>query len=193
MPCFKVHSLSCCRFTLTFWLLPLIKHLHVLNSALRTVNPDVGDHNSGTLQMLLALWSACHFTFPARPTIQMFIDIGHIHFETLSRFQSVDVQFRWCKNVIKSLETNSWNIHHHKLAKLAYYSTTADVIHVKRDIRSVCLVSAWCLCCLLFNVAFHALLTAFLRWMKLFIPTPGRKLFWQKDYICCTNSESVFK
>lgn len=102
MTCFKVHSLSCCRFTLTFWLLPLIKHLHVLNSALRTVNPDVGDHKSGSLQMLLTLWSDCHFTFPARPTIQMFIDISHIHFETLSRFQSLDVQFRWCENVIKT-------------------------------------------------------------------------------------------
>lgn len=70
------------------------KHLHVLNSALRTVNPDVGDHNSGSLQMLLVLWSDCHSTFLARPTIQMFVDISHIHFETLSRFQSLDVQFR---------------------------------------------------------------------------------------------------
>lgn len=34
MTCFRAHSLSCCRFTLTVWLLPGIKVLHALNPPL---------------------------------------------------------------------------------------------------------------------------------------------------------------
>lgn len=65
-----------------------------VESSFRAVNRDVGDLNSGSLQMLLVLWSECHFIFPAVTTTQMFIYVSHIHFETLSRFQSLEVQFR---------------------------------------------------------------------------------------------------
>lgn len=123
-----------------------------VESALRALNPHVCDSNSGSLQILLALHSDCHFIFPAVSTTQMFIYVSRINFHF-----SLKVRFRWCWHINEMrllcvyvgrtwtdyYKTISWNIHHHKWAKLAYYSATVDILAFMLNMMSE--VIAYCL------------------------------------------------